>query len=70
MQRLTEADRDSQRSAGSCKEMRRQLGRQRQGEIDAEIDRGRDRDSQRGALRGKEIKRQSAREAETEIDAE
>ena len=32
LQRLTEADRDSQRNAGSCIEMHRQLGRQRQAE--------------------------------------
>ena len=34
LQRLTEADRDSQRNAGSCIEMHRQLGRQRERETD------------------------------------
>ena len=37
LQRLTEAERE--RSTGSCKEMHRQLGRQRQGEIHTETDR-------------------------------
>ena len=37
--RLAETDRGRQRSTGSCKEMHRQLGRQRQGEIYTEIDR-------------------------------
>ena len=34
LQRVTEADRDSQRDASSCIEMHRQLGRQRQTERD------------------------------------
>ena len=46
LQRLTEVERDSQRNAGSCIEMHRQLGWQRLGDIDTEI--GRDRYCQRG----------------------
>ena len=34
LQRLTEADRDSQRNPGSCIEMHRQLGRQRETDRD------------------------------------
>ena len=37
LQRLTEADRDSQRNAGSCIEMHRQLGRARQRNIQRSI---------------------------------
>ena len=70
MQRLTEADRDSQRNAGSCIEMHRQLGRQSQAEKHTERDTCRDSDSLKRAFRGKEIYTYSATEADTEIDTE
>ena len=42
LHRLTEADRDSQRNAGSCIDMHRQLGRQRETETDRDRDTYRD----------------------------
>ena len=44
LQRLTEADRDSQRNAGICIEMHRLLGRHRERETEADRDRERERD--------------------------
>ena len=76
MQTLTEADRDSQRNAGSCIEMHRQLGRQRETDRDRERDRDRqrqtetDRDRQRQTERDTETGRDRQRQTETEIHTE
>ena len=60
MQRLTEADRGSQRIACSCIDMHRQLGRQR--ERQRETERERDRERQRDTERDRERERQTERE--------
>ena len=64
LQRLTEADRDSQRNAGSCIEMHRQLGRKRDRQIQ------RERQGQTETYRGRQRVRQRQTDRQTETDRE